>query len=78
MIIFNTDCFLVILTVLTLQERRRGASLLDKPKSLNVQDCGSNLVFTMDEVASGWRVTPRHHQQVRYDLNYYIYGLGGI
>jgi len=51
-------------SVVTQQERRRGACLLDKPKTLNLQDSGANLVFTLDEVAPGWRIMPRNHHQV--------------
>ncbi|XP_047737990.1 netrin receptor UNC5C [Hyalella azteca] len=51
------------LKYLTQQERKRGACLLDKPRTLNLLDCGSNLVFSLDEVATGWKMTPRHHHQ---------------
>lgn len=49
----------------TSKERRRGASLLDKPKMLLLQDCGANLCLTLDDLAPGWRIRPGQHYQVR-------------
>lgn len=49
------------LAYVTQQERRRGASLLDKPKMLLLQDCGANLCLTLDDLGPGWRIRPGHN-----------------
>ena len=46
------------------QEKRRGASLLDKPKTLLLQDCGANLCVALDEVSNGWKLRPAQNYQV--------------
>ncbi|CAL4105766.1 unnamed protein product [Meganyctiphanes norvegica] len=44
-------------------EKRRGAALLDKPKTLLLQDCGANVCLTLDDVGPGWRNKLGHHYQ---------------
>lgn len=48
------------LACVTQQEKRRGASLLDKPKMMLLQDCGANLCLTLDDLGPGWRIRPGH------------------
>ena len=55
-------------TGVTQQEKRRGASLLDKPKMMLLQDCGANLCLTLDDLGPGWRIRPGHQYKVRTTL----------
>ncbi|XP_069999606.1 netrin receptor UNC5C isoform X2 [Penaeus vannamei] len=56
------------LAYVTSKERRRGASLLDKPKMLLLQDCGANLCLTLDDLAPGWRIRPgQHYQEISFE-----------
>ncbi|KAK4297833.1 hypothetical protein Pmani_029784 [Petrolisthes manimaculis] len=50
------------------QERGRGACLLDKPKVLMLQDCGSNLCLTLDDLAPGWLIRPgTHYKEIPFE-----------
>lgn len=56
------------LTSIIKKERRRGASLLDKPKTLLLQDCGANLCLTLDDLGPGWRIPPPfHYQEISFE-----------
>ncbi|XP_068223501.1 uncharacterized protein [Palaemon carinicauda] len=56
------------LTSIIKKERRRGASLLDKPKMLLLQDCGANLCLTLDDLGPGWRIPPPfHYQEISFE-----------
>ncbi|XP_071551464.1 netrin receptor UNC5C isoform X2 [Panulirus ornatus] len=57
------------LAYVTQQERRRGASLLDKPKMLLLQDCGANLCLTLDDLGPGWRTRPgQHYKEIPFEM----------
>ncbi|XP_066944513.1 LOW QUALITY PROTEIN: netrin receptor UNC5B-like [Macrobrachium rosenbergii] len=56
------------LASITQIERKRGASLLDKPKTLLLQDCGANLCLTLDELGPGWLLPPsQQYQEVSFE-----------
>ncbi|KAG7176925.1 Netrin receptor UNC5C-like, partial [Homarus americanus] len=56
------------LAYVTQQERRRGASLLDKPKMMLLQDCGANLCLTLDDLGPGWRIRPgQHYKEISFE-----------
>ncbi|CAL4079276.1 unnamed protein product [Meganyctiphanes norvegica] len=48
--------------------KRSGATLLDKPKTLLVQDCGANICLTLDDVGPGWRNRlGQHYQELSFE-----------
>ncbi|KAK7084089.1 Netrin receptor unc5c [Halocaridina rubra] len=56
------------LTSIIQSERKRGASLLDKPKTLLLQDCGANLCLSLDELGPGWLLSPsQQYQEVSFE-----------
>ncbi|CAL4058639.1 unnamed protein product, partial [Meganyctiphanes norvegica] len=49
-------------------EKQRGAALLDKPKTLMLQDCGANVCLTLDDVGPGWRnKSGNHYQEISFE-----------
>ncbi|KAF2349297.1 Death domain [Trinorchestia longiramus] len=52
----------------TALERSRGASLLDKPKKFYLHDNGADLVFSLEEITAGWKLSQDNFiQEIPFD-----------
>lgn len=55
--------FLTIQGMMQVEEKLRG-SLLDAPKSMFLQDGGSNLCLCLEDISPGWKCKPLANYQV--------------